>query len=269
MFSFLKSRKFIYWLIAIVFIFIIHTTGLLRPVENLVVNLLSPVNRYFHNIGITMRGSNQELSRSELAAQLLVLQEQRAQEAVDEAQMTLLLEENNKLREQLNFLDNHQYRSLSANILARQNLFDSSDKVQDIILDRGSRDGIVPGLAVVDEQGIIIGKVLESQENSARACLTVAPDCRLAVAILNQDRTIGLSDGDLGLTIKLDFIPQLEEINLGDIVISSGLGDNIPRGLVVGRVTQVNKQSNEIWQDVNIESLASVYNLTVVSVILP
>lgn len=269
MFSFLKSRKFIYWLIAITFIFIIHAVGLLRPLESLVVYGLGPINKYFHKLAITVRDPNQEFSRSELESQLLTLKEQRAKEAVDEAQMVLLLEENRKLREQLNFLDNHQYRSLSANILARQNLFDSSDKVQDIILDRGAKDGIVPGLAVVDEQGIIIGKVIESQDNSARACLTVAPDCRLAVAILNKDRTIGLSDGDLGLTIKLDFIPQLEEINLGDIVISSGLGDNIPRGLVVGRVTQVNKQSNEIWQDVNIESLASVYNLTVVSVILP
>lgn len=269
MFSFLKTKKFLYWLIALALIFIIHILGIIRPLENFFINLVNPVNHYFHDLGVDLRKQKQAGSKEDLMAELELLQGQRAQEAVDEVKMSLLLEENTKLREQLNFLNNNNYHYLSANIVARQNLFDGSDKIQDLIIDCGSDDGVLPGLAVVDERGVIIGKVLETKDKSARACLTVAPDCRLAVAILNNDKTIGLSDGDLGLTIKLDYIPQSEEITLGNIVISSGLGDNIPRGLVLGRVTQVNKQSNEIWQDVNIESLASIYDLTVVSVILP
>jgi rod shape-determining protein MreC len=67
----------------------------------------------------------------------------------------------------------------------------------------------------------------------------------------------------------MNYIPQLEEINQGDIIITSGLGGDIPRGLVIGRVAQVNKQSNEIWQDVTIEPLSSWHSLTIVSVILP
>lgn len=269
MLSFLKTKKFSYWLIALALIFIVHLTGAIRPLENFFVNLINPINNSLHNFGLNLRKQNQVSDQEDLSFQLELLQEQRAKETVDEAQMKLLLEENAKLREQLNFLNNNNYRYLSANIIARQNLFDGSDRIQDLIIDRGSDDGIMPGLAVLDEQGVIIAKILEVKDKSARACLTVAPDCRLAVAILNSDKTIGLSDGDLGLTIKLDYIPQSEEITLGDIVISSGLGDNIPRGLVIGRVTQVNKQSNEIWQDVNIESLSSIYDLTVVSVILP
>lgn len=269
MFSFLKTKKFLYWLIALALIFILHFSGIVRPLENILLKAISPINHYFHNFASSLKKQSEVGSKESLAAQLDILKEQRAKEAVDEVKMNLLEAENIKLREQLNFLNNNNYRYLSANIVARQNLFDGSDKIQDLIIDRGSEDGVIPGVALVNEEGIIIGKVLEVKDESSRACLTVAPDCRLAVAILNSDKTVGLSDGDLGLTIKLDYIPQSEEIVLGDTVISSGLGDSIPRGLVLGRVTQVNKQSNEIWQDVNIESLASIYDLTVVSVILP
>lgn len=267
--TFIKSKKLWYWFLAIALIFIIHFSGLIKPLENFFLRKINLINYYFHQAGSSKYRELKEGSAEDLLIKLEQTREQLARSSIDEAQTSLLLEENSKLRQQLDFLSNNKYRAMSANIVARQSLFSNVDKIQDIILDRGSADGIVPGLAVIDEQGIIIGKIVESKENSARACLTVAPDCRLAVAILNKDKTIGLSDGNLGLTIKINFIPQLEEISLGDIVISSGLGDNIPRGVVVGRVTQVNKQSNEIWQDVSIESLASIYSLTVVSVILP
>jgi len=269
MFSFFRNKKFLYWLMALALIFIIHFSGIVRPVENFFVSLINPVSNYFHDFAFKLKKQNLPGSREDLQAQLDILQKQRAKDTVDEVKLKLLLEENAKLREQLNFLNNNNYRYLSANIIARKNIFFGSEQIQDLIIDRGSDDGVIPGLALVNEEGVIIAKVLESKAKSSRACLTVSPDCRVAVAIMNKNKTIGLSDGDLGLTIKLDYIPQSEEIEIGDIVISSGLGDNIPRGLVLGRVDQVNKQSNEIWQDVNIESLASIYDLTVVSVILP
>jgi rod shape-determining protein MreC len=124
-------------------------------------------------------------------------------------------------------------------------------------------------LGVVDENGVIIGKIIEVKDHSARACLTTGANCQLAAAIINETKTIGLSEGELGLTIKMNYIPQMENIRPEDIVITSGLGGDIPRGLVIGRVSQVNNQSNEIWQDVTIEPLSSLRSLTIVSVILP
>lgn len=266
---FLHSKKFWLWLFFIFLIFIFHFIGLLRPLESVLLRATSPINQYFHRLSTNIYNRSDLDSLDKATEELNRIKAQLARATVDEAQMELLVEENTKLRQQLNFVSNNDYRTLSTNIVSRQNLFNGTDRVQDIILDKGLEDGVIPGLGVVDEQGVIIGKIVESKGYSARACLTVAPACNLAVGILNEDRTLGLSDGDLGLTIKLDYVPQLEQINQGDIVITSGLGDNIPRGLVVGRVTQVNKQSNEIWQDVSIESLASIYNLTVVSVIIP
>ncbi|MBU2416305.1 rod shape-determining protein MreC, partial [Patescibacteria group bacterium] len=70
-----------------------------------------------------------------------------------------------------------------------------------------------------------------------------------------------------GLTIKMDFIPQNKRINNEDIVITSGLEKNIPKGLVIGKITRINKNNNEVWQNAIIEPLADLDNLIIVSVL--
>lgn len=264
-----KSRKFWRWLAAIVFIFLLHFLGASRPLENYLSVAIRPLGRSLHRLGSWFQGQPSDSSAEELATALSRTQEQLARATVDQAQLQLLLEENAKLHQQLDFLNNNHYRAVSANIVSRQNLFDAAENAQDIILDKGANDGLHPGLGVINESGVIIGKIVEVKDNSARACLTTSADCQLAAAIINGSRTIGLSEGELGLTIKMNYIPQMEKIAPEDIVITSGLGDSIPRGLVIGRVSQVNNQSNEIWQDVTIEPVASLHDLTVVSVVLP
>lgn len=265
-----KTKRIWRWLVALVLVFACHFSGLSRPLENYLAIAIRPFSRSMHGLGVWLQGdANSDRPLEEVSATLVETSEKLARATVDQAQLQLLVEENAKLREQLDFLNNNHYRALSANIVSRQNLFDAADNAQDIILDKGGKDGVRNGLGVINESGVIIGKVVEVKDHSARACLTTSAGCQLAAAILNGAKTIGLSEGELGLTIKMNYIPQMENIKPEDIVITSGLGDSIPRGLVIGRVAQVNNQSNEIWQDVTIEPLAALHNLTVVSVVLP
>jgi rod shape-determining protein MreC len=270
MLLFWKQRNYWHWLVVILLILIFHWVGLLHPVENYLAKFIRPVSQSLYNIGSWFKGGPyDELSIESLEVKLEQTESDLALAIIDQTKLELLTEENDKLRQQLNFLDNNHYEAVSANIVSRQNLFNAADNAQDIILDKGVKDGLRPGLGVINESGIVIGKIVEVKDHSARACLTTGSDCQLAAALLNDSKTIGLSEGELGLTIKMDFIPQMEKIKANDILITSGLGDDIPRGLVIGRVAQVNNQSNEIWQDVTIEPLASLHNLTVVSVIIP
>ena len=110
----------------------------------------------------------------------------------------------------------------------------------------------------------------QSKDENASSCCGAGGCSTKVYNIMTDDYTKveGYNaDADLGLGCGLP--TEFAQIKEGDIVISSGLGDNIPRGLVIGRVAQVNNQSNEIWQDVSIEPIASLYNLTVVAVVLP
>ena len=91
----------------------------------------------------------------------------------------------------------------------------------------------------------------------------------MAATVLNQEGTGGITEGDLGLTLKMGFIPQSKNIKKDDIVVTSGLEYLIPRGLALGRIIEVSKDNNELWQNAVIESMADNDNLVIVSVLLP
>ncbi len=138
-----------------------------------------------------------------------------------------------------------------------------------IIIDRGESDGLEKGLVVIDDKGVVVGKIVATKGKIAQVLLTNNPECKLAAKILNDANTSGITEGELGLTISMGFIPQTNEIRVNDIVVTSGLEEAIPRGLVIGRVTAVARESNELWQRALLEPLSDPNSLIIVSVLLP
>ena len=145
----------------------------------------------------------------------------------------------------------------------------AGDANQTVTLDRGSADGLSAGLPVVSGTGLLIGKIVETKDHLSSACLVTSSRCQFAATVENQNKTIGLTKGELGLTIKMDFIPQTEVINRGELVVTSGLEQNVPRGLVLGKISQVQKLNKELWQTATIEPLVNLNDLVIASVILP
>jgi len=266
-----KSRKFLL-LAAAVFglLLILYSAGALRPVANFLSFAAKPLARRFYSWGTGFNNSyNDRREQADMAEQVAALTKEVARLTVDSARRRELEEENNKLRSQLNFFSNQSFRPVVANIIAKEAAPELNEQVQDILIDKGQSAGLRVGLGVVSEDGVIIGKITEVKDNTAKLCLTTSPGCKLAAALQNVDRTQGITDGDLGLTIKMGYIPQPEKITIGDIVITSGLGGNIPRGLVIGTVAAVRNEKNEVWQDATINPVSDFNNLTVVSVVLP
>jgi rod shape-determining protein MreC len=178
-------------------------------------------------------------------------------------------EENNILREQLGFFAKNKYKHILSNVIFRGDIADISGQTETIIIDKGSRDGLSPGLPVLSSEGIIVGKIAAVKDNIAEVYLTNNPKCKLAATILSQTNTTGIAEGELGLTIKMNFIPQNINIAKNNTVITSGLEKFIPRGLVIGNVIDVYKENNELWQTATIEPLVNGDDLIIVSIIMP
>lgn len=246
----------------------LHFIGLLKPLERLIINVSQPAFNKLYNLGSGWK-NDQNNSRIDLSAKVSDLESQISSLVVDNAHLKDLENENQKLREYLNFFNQQKMSYVLANVTSQENFLDSVKYGQNIIINKGSNDKLIPGLVVINGQGVVVGKVLEVKDNSARVCLLVNNSCKLAVSILNQNRTIGVTEGDLGLTIKINFVGQTEKINQGDIVATSGLEKDIPAGLVLGRVSQINNNENDVWQNINFEPLVNFDNLGVVSVVLP
>ncbi|MCX6798312.1 MAG: rod shape-determining protein MreC [Candidatus Falkowbacteria bacterium] len=238
--------------------------------ENSLITVSKPLTKTLYNLSSRWGFAYSERQHQrDLSLNVTNLEQEVSRLTVANTKLKEAGAENNKLRQYLNFLVPAKYKYLMTNIISQPALLGAGDAENDLILDKGSKDGLRLGLAVINEDGIIVGKITELKDRTARACLITNYNCELAATVQNQTRTIGLTDGSLGLTIKMSFIPQSEKINVGDTVITSGLGGNIPRGLVIGKVIQVDNKSNEIWQELNIEPLINLDNLTIVTVVWP
>jgi len=265
-----KKNKSWWWAVAVVLVLILHFTKVLNPIENLAISAASPLARFFYGSGSGIKHSYEENQKQkDIAANFESLETEVARLTVENAKFKELEQDNIKLRAQLNFLSANNYKNLLANVISQNLVFDIKEGDQDIVIDRGSKDGVKEGLGVINENGVIIGKISEVRDNLSKVCLTTNRNCKFAATIQNQDRTMGITEGDLGLTIKMNYIPQSEKININDTVTTSGLGGNISRGLVIGKVSQINNRSNEIWQDINIEPLFDLNTLTIVTVLIP
>lgn len=264
-----KRSKSWLWLVPLFLLIIFHLTGVLSPLENLAIKASSPLAGFLYNKGSQARSSYENTQKKDVFAELAASQQEISRLTVQNANYKELEEENVRLKAQLAFLSINKYKNVMANVISQDLIFDIKEGDQDIVIDKGLKDGIREGLGVINENGVIIGKVIEARDSLSKVCLTTNRNCKFAATIQNQERTMGITEGDLGLTIKMNFIPQSDKIAVGDTVITSGLSGNIPRGLVIGKVGQVNNQSNEIWQDVNIEPLLNLNTLTIVSVLIP
>jgi len=266
----LRKRKLLAAAAVFGLLLVLYSVGALRPVGNFLSFISAPLNRRLYLWGSNFRGSYEERrSQAELLDQVAALNKEIARLTVESARRQLLEEENSKLRAQLNFFSNQDSQPVLANIIARESSPNLNEQSQDILIDRGRSSGLRVGLGVVNEAGVIIGKIVEVKDRTAKLCLTTSPGCKLAAALQNADKTQGITDGDLGLTIKMSYIPQLDKISVGDTVITSGLGGNIPRGLVIGTIAAVRSEKNEVWQEATLEPVGDFNNLTVVSVVIP
>ena len=122
---------------------------------------------------------------------------------------------------------------------------------------------------MVNSEGVVVGKIQDIKKNSARVVLITNNRSQIASTVQNSDRTTGVVKGEMGLTMKMDFIPRSQEIKKEDTVVTSGLEEKIPRGFVLGKVAQVKEGDNQVWQQAVIEPMVDFDDLTMISVLIP
>lgn len=127
-----------------------------------------------------------------------------------------------------------------------------NDYGKSLIINLGSRQGARKNLPVVTDTGIMIGKVEEVFDQYSKVLLTVSPESSLNV-IDAVSRANGLLKGEYYTGLRLEKINQSEKLTEGDLLLTSGLEENIPRGLIVGKITKVKESPNEIFKSAEVE----------------
>ena len=126
-----------------------------------------------------------------------------------------------------------------------------------ITINRGSSDNISEGLAVIDGEGLM-GQVVEVFENHSRVLLIT--DSRHALPIYNLRNNVrGIIEGSGDFQrLRLRHVSPTQDIQVGDTLLSSGLGGRFPSGYPVGTVNAINKDPGQAFIEVSVTPAAKV-----------
>ena len=267
----LPNKKSSIWLWLVLAILIIaHYFGLLTKLESAIGRTVQPIVRKLSsgNQSVTNWLNNWQ-ERQACQEKSTLVEQQNNQLTAQTLSLANLTEENRQLRQLVAFQQTREFKLVTANIIYRGQSGGLLAPSQTLIIDQGARQGITTDLAVIDQQGAVVGKIGQVKDDSAEVLLVTNKNCLLAATTASSSQTIGIVRGEMGLTIKLEMVPQNESLEIGQEIITSGLEPTVPANLLIGRISQINKESNALWQDASVEPLANANQLSFVSVIIP
>jgi rod shape-determining protein MreC len=169
---------------------------------------------------------------------------------------------NERLRELLQFREKNSPSMIGAEVIGR----DPSSWFKSVTIDKGERDGLKKGMAVISPAGAI-GQVLKISPHYATVLLITdynsAIDC-----VVQRTRAKAIVEGKGENRCQLKYLLRAEEVAVGDVVVTSGLGGNFPKGLMVGEIKKVDKKGHGVFQYAELVPSADMTQLEEVFVIM-
>jgi len=152
-------------------------------------------------------------------------------------------------------------RYLAATVIGR----DPSPFFEYVIINRGSDDGLRRGMPVVTQQGLV-GRVAAVTADAARVQLITDPASTINVK-LEPSRAQAVIRGAVSGEISLDMIPQSAPVEIGDLILTSGLGGNYPTNILIGQVTGVRRRETDLFQSASVQPVVDFNQLEIVLII--
>jgi len=288
------------WLPLTLFIFallllMVGEAGYLAPLENVSHYLLDPLQRALSGVGeITGRLFQSGRDARELRAEVEQLQGQMDALTLENVSLRDSRAEVQSLRTLLNFVDEFSISTyLGADVIGREvcDTFPCGEIIGDesnpylhyVTINVGTRQGVEVGMLAVSADGGLglVGRVAEVAPRTSKVQLLTDRESAIA-ALIQSSRATGLVVGQPDGALRMEYIPQresvivgddadaqetIENVSVGDIVLTSGLGGFMPKGMVVGQVTEVQQMDYELFQVAVVRPAVDLERLELVLVI--
>jgi rod shape-determining protein MreC len=219
---------------------------------------------------IIARGQIGVQSTKNLAAQVLVasdrikkLEEKLAQSQLEIAKLRGQAKDTNKLRALLNLKSHAARKAIAADIISRS----PDNWFEQVVLDKGSADGVRKGSAVITGEGVV-GQVISVSDKAAVVRLLTDPDQKIGVLIPRIGVT-GTLSGRHQNSAVIDFVPIGTKVDLKDQVVSLGKSGTFPENHPVGTVVGVGHDTNATTAQIEVKLSENCYDLTQVLVLPP
>ena len=223
----------------------------ITPLERGIVGFQNGVRAIWGNY-FYLRGVRQENRELKQKIEQLEIERVRLTEDAEQA---------HRLQTLLGFKEQFIAKTVAAQVIGSS----GSEQSRSIYIDKGSRDGIRPDMAVITADGIV-GKVLRGVQSHVASVLLINDQTSGVGAILEKSRLQGVLRGTPAGEVVLEKVMTDESVQPGEAVLTSG-GDRIfPKGLRVGTVTKVSP-GQELFLNIRVKAAADLGRLEEVLVI--
>jgi rod shape-determining protein MreC len=265
----MSSRTLIFYILAAtsIALMVLSSSGHLAPVEGALNGVAEPFLIAFSTVGHwatnavdavrEMSGLRTENERLQTLVDTLTIDNLRLNEVEGE---------NERLRSLLKFQQlNPTYDYRGGQVIARVTGEGTSNYLRTISIDLGDEHGIRQGMPVVTERGLV-GRIYKVGATTSTVLLMVDPSSGVN-ALDQRSRVVGVVAGQAGDMPIMEYIPQDADLAVGDLVITSGLGGNFPKNLVIGQIVEVRKRDYDMFQEAVVRPTVNFDQLEVVLVI--
>lgn len=135
-----------------------------------------------------------------------------------------------------------------------------------LVINRGSSSGIREGMAVISSDGVV-GQTVKVSSSSSRVLLLTDHASGIA-ATIQRSRARGVVKGKGEMLCSLEFTTREEDVKVGDVIITSGIGGIFMKGTPIGEVTMVKRGEYGIFQTVSIRPAVNLAHLEEVLIVL-
>jgi rod shape-determining protein MreC len=164
-------------------------------------------------------------------------------------------QENKELKTALNFIKSKTENYKVATVIG----ISHKSFNQNILIDAGKNRGIKAGQIVTGNRGVV-GRIAEVFDNKSRILMTTDSSSRIPI-LASKARNRGILAGNNSDSMEILYLPKNHQITVGDTIFTSGDGDTLPPGLLVGVVKEVNQDA------VLVVPVENINNVNIVSII--
>ncbi len=215
--------------------------------------LAAPIQYGLYRTGNVISGQFQFFLVARRASQEnIALKEQLANVLLENSHLRNQLTQAQDMLQQQSALNSNIFQTLPARIIG-QNRY--------TLIDKGTDAGLKVDQPVIYKDSFI-GLIKDVSPNRASIQLSSDPDSKIASFVADQDgKAQGVLLGQFGNQLLLDKVLHQEPLKVGDIVYSNGSEGKLPRGLVLGTVSEIIEKDNEVFKQAKIKPLFDIANL--------
>lgn len=241
----------------------LSATGLLAPLEALVAAPLEWASGLINRVAInTDEAIESNRTYAELVQYVAELETAFARQTAEVVALREIASDYERIADLVNYTSSVlNQETIAADVISR----DTSSSLRTVVINRGSRDGVRTGMAVVTGQGMV-GRIIEVTASASRVML-ITSEASAISARVQRSRGEGAVVGRASGELRMVMLDRDTDIQVGDLIVTSGLGGNLPPDIVIGQVRSTRQFESEIEQSAEISSLIDFNKLEVVLVV--